>query len=91
MVSEKVRVRNVTGLHLRPATELSNICSQCPCGVTIIHPKGPINPKSVLMLMSAAIKAGTEIEVQCSGEDEENSLKKITDAIKGGFGEEMID
>ncbi|HBC27411.1 MAG TPA: HPr family phosphocarrier protein [Ruminococcaceae bacterium] len=91
MVSEKVRVRNVTGLHLRPATELSNICSQCPCGVTIIHPKGRINPKSVLMLMSAAIKAGTEIEVQCSGEDEENSLKKITDAIKGGFGEEMID
>ena len=91
MVSEKVRVRNVTGLHLRPAAELSDICSKCPCDVAIVHPKGRINPKSVLMLMGAAIKAGTEIEVQCSGEEEENSLRKIIDAIQGGFGEEMID
>lgn len=91
MISEKVRVRNVTGLHLRPATELSDICSKCPCDVTIVHPKGRINPKSVLMLMSAAIKAGAEIEVRCNGEDEENSLRKIIGAIKGGFGEEMID
>jgi phosphotransferase system HPr-like phosphotransfer protein len=42
------------------------------------------------MLMGAAIKAGTEIEVQCSGGDEKNSLDKIVNAIKGGFGEKLI-
>lgn len=90
MVSEKVLVRNKTGLHLRPATELSAICSQCKCDVAILCPKGRINPKSVLMLMGAGIKAGTEIEVECSGEDEAEALKKIIDAIKGGFGEELV-
>ena len=91
MVSQKVKIRNASGLHLRPASELSNLCSKCPCDVSIICSKGRINPKSVLMLMGAAIKAGTEIEVQCSGDDEKNSLIKIIDAIKGGFGEKMID
>ncbi|MCI1966482.1 MAG: HPr family phosphocarrier protein [Oscillospiraceae bacterium] len=91
MVSEKVKVRNVTGLHLRPASELADICSKCSCNITIVHPNGQVNPKSVLMLMSAAIKAGTEIEIKCDGEDEKESLKKIVDAIQGGFGEELID
>lgn len=90
MVTAKVTVRNKSGLHLRPATELTNLCSKCKCEVSIVHPNGSINPKSVLMLMSAAIKAGTEIEVQCSGEDEAESLKKIVEAIEGGFGEEMV-
>lgn len=90
MVTTKVTVRNKSGLHLRPATELSALCAKCKCEVTIIHPKGSLNPKSVLMLMGAAIKAGTEIEIQCSGEDEADSLQQIVEAIEGGFGEEMV-
>lgn len=90
MVTAKVTVRNKSGLHLRPATELSALCSKCACEIAIVHPKGKINPKSVLMLMSAGIKAGTEIEIQCSGTDENEALQKITEAIQGGFGEEMI-
>lgn len=90
MVSKEVLVRNKTGLHLRPATELSAVCSQCPCDVVIVCAKGNINPKSVLMLMAAGIKAGTTITVQCNGEDEQASLDKIVAAIEGGFGEELV-
>lgn len=89
MVTGKVIVRNKSGLHLRPATELSAICTKCKCDITINHPNGSVNPKSVLMLMSAGIGAGTEIEVQCSGEEETNALKTIIDTIHNGFGEEM--
>jgi len=46
-----------------------------------------INPKSILMLMAAAIRCGTEITVECSGETEEEDLKRILDAIAGGLGE----
>lgn len=90
MVSKEVLVRNKTGLHLRPATELSAVCSKCPCDVVIVCEKGNINPKSVLMLMAAGIKAGTKITVQCDGEAEQESLEKIVAAIEGGFGEEMV-
>ena len=37
--------------------------------------------------MAAALKKGTEIEVQCSGENEEEDLKKITELIESGLGE----
>ncbi len=90
MVSKEVLVRNKTGLHLRPATELSAVCSSCPCEVTLVCEKGRINPKSVLMLMGAGIKAGTTITVECAGDQEQESLDKIVKAIEGGFGEELV-
>ena len=37
--------------------------------------------------MAAALKKGTEIEVQCEGENEEADLKKITELIESGLGE----
>lgn len=40
MVSKKVVVRNKSGLHMRPASELCNICKNYDCEISIKHPKG---------------------------------------------------
>lgn len=53
----------------------------------LIHNGKKIQPKSILNLMAAALKKGTEIEVQCEGENEEADLKKITELIESGLGE----
>ncbi len=45
--------------------------------------------KSVLNVMAAGIKCGTEITVACDGPDEEEALKTITEAIESGLGEEL--
>ena len=37
--------------------------------------------------MAAAIKCGTEIELQCDGETEEADLESLTALIESGFGE----
>ena len=37
--------------------------------------------------MSAGVKAKTEIEIECDGEDEENAIKEIVEAFKNKFGE----
>ena len=47
-----------------------------------------VNGKSVMALIAACLKFGTEIEVQCSGEDEEEALAKAVSLIESGFGEE---
>ena len=91
MVQEKVRVRNKSGLHLRPATELSQVASRLTSDILILFGEKRINPKSVLMLMGAGIKPGSEIVIQCTGENEEADLKVLVDTINAGFGEEMID
>ena len=37
--------------------------------------------------MAAGIKCGTEITLICDGEDEEEAMKTVSQAIEGGLGE----
>lgn len=87
MVSQKITVNNASGLHARPAGELVKVCTQCSSNVTIVAGEKRINPKSILILMSAAIRCGTEITVECSGDNENEDLETIINAIAGGLGE----
>ncbi|NLJ70938.1 MAG: HPr family phosphocarrier protein [Clostridiaceae bacterium] len=90
MVESTIYVRNKTGLHLRPATELSQLCARMDSEIKIIFKDKHINPKSVLMIVGAGIKQGSEILIQVEGPNEVEDLKKIEDMINGGFDEEMI-
>mgnify|MGYP003279959107 CR=1 FL=1 len=87
MVSEKITVKNPSGLHLRPAGVLSQIASKCASDVILVKGEKRVNPKSVLILMAAGIKCGDEITVECSGETESQDLKTIVEAIESGLGE----
>lgn len=46
-----------------------------------------VNAKSVMNLIAACIKFGTEINVVCEGADEEAALKEAVSMIESGFGE----
>ena len=37
--------------------------------------------------MSAGIKASTEIEIECDGDDEDVAMEKILEAVNNKFGE----
>ena len=87
MVSEKVIIKNPTGLHLRPAGVLCKEAMQFKSLITFNFRGGAVNAKSVLSVLGACIKSGTEIELVCEGEDEELALKTLVDAIESGLGE----
>ena len=87
MVSQKITITNPSGLHARPAGELAKICSKCNSEVVIKVGDRSINPKSILVLMSAAIRCGTEIEVECSGLTEEEDMELIIEEIASVLGE----
>lgn len=87
MVSKKVVIKNPTGLHLRPAGILCKEAMQFKSLITFNFRGGTANAKSVLSVLGACIKLGTEIELVCEGEDEEIALKTLVDAIESGLGE----
>ena len=87
MVSKKVVIKNPTGLHLRPAGILCKEAMQFKSLITFNFRGGTANAKSVLSVLGACIKSGTEIELVCEGEDEEIALKPLVDAIERGLGE----
>lgn len=87
MVSKKVTIKNPTGLHLRPAGELCKTAMQFKAKITFSFEGGASNAKSVLSVLGACVKSGDEIELICEGEDEEEALKKMVEAIEAGLGE----
>lgn len=87
MVSKKVTIKNPTGLHLRSAGELCKTAMQFKAKITFSFEGGTSNAKSVLSVLGACVKSGDEIELICEGEDEEEALKKMVEAIEAGLGE----
>ncbi len=83
MVSQKITVTNKSGLHLRPASELSKIAVNCKSNITIIKDNQRINPKSILNLMNASIKCGDEIIIECIGDTAEQDFQVIMSTFLG--------
>lgn len=87
MVSQKVTIKNPTGLHLRPAGILCKEAMQFKSLITFTFRESTANAKSVLSVLGACVKSGDEIEIHCEGADEEEALKAIVRAIESGLGE----
>ena len=87
MLSKKITVVNPAGLHLRPAGVLSQTAMKFKCDVFIECGEKKVVAKSVLNVMAAGIKSGTEINLVCDGEDEAAAMETISKAIESGLGE----
>ena len=87
MVSEKVVVKNPTGLHLRPAGALCKEAMNYTSSVKFRFNNTTANAKSVLSVLGACIKTGDELEFICEGPDEEEALKAVVELVKNGLGE----
>ncbi|MCB6415821.1 HPr family phosphocarrier protein [Dorea acetigenes] len=87
MVSQKITIKNPSGLHARPASILAQAAGKCSSNVIIVYGEKRIQVKSILNIMAAAIKCGTEVELQCTGETEEEDLKTLVTLIESGLGE----
>ena len=87
MVSAKTKVVNPQGMHMRPAQLFVNTMAKYKSDVTIIFGDKTINAKSIMHLMAACIKQGSEIEIQCCGEQEAEALKAAVELVESGLGE----
>ena len=87
MVSQKVTIKNPTGLHLRPAGILCKEAMQFKSLITFSYRENTANAKSVLSVLGACVKCGDEITINCEGEDEAEALKTLVEAIESGLGE----
>ena len=87
MISQKVIIKNPTGLHLRPAGILCKEAMEFKSMITFRFRDSTANAKSVLSVLGACVKSGDEIELICEGEDEEKAMHALINAIESGLGE----
>ncbi len=87
MVSQRVVIKNPTGLHLRPAGILCKEAMKYKSLITFSFRESTANAKSVLSVLGACVKCGDEIEFTCEGDDESEALEALINAVDSGLGE----
>lgn len=87
MVSKTITLTNGQGFHMRPAGVFATAMGKFQSDVTILFKGNKVNGKSLMNIIAACIKCGSEIEVQCDGPDEQAALDAAVDLIASGLGE----
>ena len=82
MIKDTIVIENETGLHARPATEISKEAMKYKSDIKFVVNGKTLNAKSPLMIMAAGIKSKSEMEIICDGEDEKEALKGLMTVIK---------
>lgn len=87
MVSKKTTVITADGFNLRSAGVFANAMGKFKSDVFLFVNGNMVNGKSLMNIIAAYIKCGSEVEVQCSGDDEKAALAKAVELIDTGLGE----
>ncbi len=78
MVRKKVTVKSNAGLHLRPARDLCKKAMEFEStNIMIRFREREFNAKSMLGILSACVQQMDEIEIVCSGTQEEEAAAAI--------------
>jgi len=87
-LEKKILITNRLGLHARASAKFVELISKCKSKFIIKKGKKIVNGSSLLGLMTLAASKGTEIKIQCIGENSQEDLSKLVNLIKNNFGEE---
>jgi len=89
MTSETIVIVNPSGLHARPASNFVKLAARFNSSVEIVKNGKSYNAKSIISILSACVKYSETFEIRVNGEDEQEALTAIVDAVKSGLGEKI--
>ena len=81
MLKGIIDIRDVSKLHLRPATKLGKIACQYKCSIKLVSGSTSANAKSIISLLGACVKFEDQIELICDGEDEAEAFEAMKNAL----------
>ena len=79
MYEENIVIRNASGLHARPASQLVALANNYASDVEVVHGGKSVNAKSVLSVLTAGIYTGSEVVLRVSGPDEEVAAPALSE------------
>jgi phosphocarrier protein FPr len=83
-------LRNLSGLHARPATVFVQVASSLSSSITVENldrPGSHANGKSIIEVLTLGTSAGQRIRVTVEGSNEDRDLEQLAAAIDSGLGE----
>ena len=87
MIKTTTTISNKLGLHARASAKLTKLAGRFPCDVWISRGERRVNAKSIMGVMMLAAGLGTQVELECDGDREDDAIKALTALINDKFGE----
>lgn len=81
LIKKKIKIKNVQGLHARPASLFVRIANKFESDVTVRKGSESVNGKSIMGLLVLAANRGSVIEIEISGSDAELTMKALEDFL----------
>ena len=87
MFVKEVSVKNLVGLHARPATFFIQKANEFKSSIWVEKDERRVNAKSLLGVLSLGIVGGTTIRIMADGSDEEQAVDGLVKLVESGFAE----
>ena len=87
MIKTRTTISNKLGLHARASAKLTKLAGSSPCDVFMSKGARRINAKSIMGVMMLAAGLGSEVELETSGDREQEAMDALLALIADKFGE----
>lgn len=87
MIKATATINNKLGLHARASAKLTKLAGSYPCEVWLAKGERRVNAKSIMGVMMLAAGIGSTVEIDISGEREQEAMDALLALIADKFGE----
>lgn len=87
MIKTTTTINNKLGLHARASAKLTKLAGSFPCEVWMSRGERRVNAKSIMGVMMLAAGMGSQIEIETSGEQEQQAMEALLNLVADKFGE----
>ncbi len=87
MIKASTTINNKLGLHARASAKLTKLAGSFACDVWLARDGRRVNAKSIMGVMMLAAGLGSSVEIETSGEREQEALDALLALIADKFGE----
>jgi phosphocarrier protein len=87
MIKTTTTISNKLGLHARASAKLTKLAGSFPCDIWLAKGERRVNAKSIMGVMMLAAGIGSTVELETSGEREQEARDALLALIKDKFGE----
>ncbi len=87
MIKATTTINNKLGLHARASAKLTKLAGSYPCEVWMAKGERRVNAKSIMGVMMLAAGIGSTVEIETSGEREQEAMEALLALVADKFGE----
>jgi phosphocarrier protein HPr len=87
MIKVTTTINNKLGLHARASAKLTKLAGGYPCEVWMSKGERRVNAKSIMGVMMLAAGLGSTVDIETTGEREQEAMDALLALIADKFGE----